>query len=144
MERLWCSFLSQTEICFIEKSCVPNRRDLRHELLNSQCSGKSTENPVIERSRKKHLRVTTEMVLNFRTTLVMAITIGTDNQNAILANMNDRIFLIYFETCHPTLIASTSCLKCSWWQFFNFFDEIADSQWSQTSFPNPKPSHFRC
>jgi hypothetical protein len=33
------------------------------------------------------------MVLNFRTTLVAPITIGTDNQNAILANMNGEFFL---------------------------------------------------
>jgi hypothetical protein len=46
------------------KKAVPQiYQDLRHGLLNAHCSGNSGENTVSEMGRKKHLRVTTNMVI---------------------------------------------------------------------------------
>lgn len=42
--------------------------------------------PSAKCAEKKHLRVTPIMVINFPITLVMGLTIGTDDQNAISAN----------------------------------------------------------
>ncbi len=72
--------------CMRLQGAADARRRVRRRTFVLQVPDNKADAVSCECLRKKHLRVTTNMVINFPITLIMGLTIGTDDQNAISAN----------------------------------------------------------